>query len=323
MDRDIDTDSDSTVIVGMEPSAPARPAWSQVRLYREAHLTDPVKCASWCISVGLLSGGGECARHLRPRQLVPKKGKNHPAWRCSACKADTSCLDGSVFEGSRLTLGCALMLAHCYAHGLTYDATRLACSFEGEPGPADTTIARWFGFFRDLVAAAVPECPRERGKIGGPGKVVQIDEALIGRRKYNRGRAMPGTWVLGMIDSDGLVRMEVCPKRDASTLERLVRKWVRAGSTIHTDEWRGYRGLSRLGYNHATVNHSKEFVAGSGAHTQRIESQWRAMRRRFSPGGIRHKDIPEKLFEYVWRRKCRKSNQDPFFALLEMLKIEK
>lgn len=318
------SDTDTTIIDGTEPEAPASFAWSQVRLFQKAHLDDPVRCASWCIEAGLISGGGECPTHLRPRQLILKRGRHHPSWRCSTCKLDSSVTGGSVFEGSKLTLGKVLMLAFCYAHGETYESTKRACLFpeEGETSPTDQTIANWFGFFRDSVATAVPEFPTERGKIGGLGKIVQIDEALIGRRKYNRGRAMPGTWVLGMIDSDGLVRMEVCGKRNGPTLERIVRKWVRVGSTIHTDEWRGYRGLTKLGYTHATVNHSVEFVAETGAHTQRIESQWRALRRRFSPGGIRHNDIPEKLFEYVWRRKCRQSGQDPFSELLKMLKIK-
>ena len=32
------------------------------------------------------------------------------------------------------------------------------------------------------------------------------------------------------------------------------------GSTIHTDQWKGYYGLEKYGYVHFTVNHSKEFV---------------------------------------------------------------
>lgn len=231
-------------------------------------------------------------------------------------------LAGSVFEGSRLPVSKVLMLALCYAYRETYENSRRACLFSaGETGPTNQTIARWFEFFRELVAATVPKWPSERGKIGGKGVVVQVDEALIGRRKYNRGRAIPGTWVLGMIDSNGQVRMEVCARRNAPTLERIVRKWVRVGSTIHTDLWRGYRGLAKLGYTHKGVNHSEEFVAADGTHTQAIESQWRALRRGFSPGGIRHRDIPEKLFEYIWRRNCRLTGKCPFADLLDMLKI--
>lgn len=40
----------------------------------------------------------------------------------------------------------------------------------------------------------------DEGKIGGPGKVVQIDESKFGRRKYNRGRHIEGHWVIGMLE---------------------------------------------------------------------------------------------------------------------------
>ena len=42
-------------------------------------------------------------------------------------------------------------------------------------------------------------------KLGGPEKVVEIDEMYVCHRKYNRGRPMgkEGTWVLGLTVVDG------------------------------------------------------------------------------------------------------------------------
>ena len=39
-------------------------------------------------------------------------------------------------------------------------------------------------------------------KIGGPGFIVEIDEAKFGKWKYNRGRVVDGNWVLGGIYRD-------------------------------------------------------------------------------------------------------------------------
>jgi len=52
------------------------------------------------------------------------------------------------------------------------------------------------------------------------------------------------TWVLGIVDSTGRIRLEVCSRRDAATSHQLIRRYVRVGSTIHTDEWRP--GLPRI-----------------------------------------------------------------------------
>ena len=102
------------------------------------------------------------------------------------------------------------------------------------------------------------------------------------------------------------------------TLEGLVQKYVQPGTTIYTDLWRGYNGLSTLGYSHRTVNHSTNFVDPvTGVHTQQIESHWRALKRRMSRGGIKQKNFPEHFAEFVYfKRKA-----DVFMSLVsEMTK---
>lgn len=41
----------------------------------------------------------------------------------------------------------------------------------------------------------------ERGKIGGEGKIMEIDESKFGKRKYSVGRIAEGQWVF-----DGICR---------------------------------------------------------------------------------------------------------------------
>ena len=83
-------------------------------------------------------------------------------------------------------------------------------------------------------------------KLGGPNKIVQIDESKFGKRKYNRGLQIEGHWVIGMIeDSNDDLRLEVCPdnERSAEVLVPLIKKHVQEGSVIHTDFWRAYSSL--------------------------------------------------------------------------------
>ena len=53
-------------------------------------------------------------------------------------------------------------------------------------------------------------------------------------------------------------------QRDAATLIPIIKKYIRPGSIIYSDEWRAYSGIQSIpgcNYTHRTVNHSQNFVA--------------------------------------------------------------
>ena len=95
---------------------------------------------------------------------------------------------------------------------------------------------------------------------------------------------MEGHWVLGMVeDGSEDLRLEVCPDnvRSAEVLIPLIEKHVASGTIICTVCWKAYDCLSTHGYEHRWVSHSdpdNPFVAEDGTHTQRIESQSRAIK---------------------------------------------
>ena len=51
--------------------------------------------------------------------------------------------------------------------------------------------------FRELVEHAILSKPV---KIGGEGKIVEIDESKFGKRKFHRGRRVDGVWVFGGVE---------------------------------------------------------------------------------------------------------------------------
>lgn len=325
--------SESTELYWRREAAGARRflpgEWSQIRLYLEAKLHDEQECIAWCIQVGILPStklcrfGESCRR--RPREMVRsfRPSRNYHFWRCSFCRAEVPLAEGTIFKGSHLEMRMNLLMAYCFAHQMGYEETRRSFVWSAEASsPAEGTVSEWFSSFREVIVAHTEQLQMNGGRIGGQDIVVQVDEALIGRRKYNRGRVVQGTWVIGMIDESGEIRLEICARRDANTLGDIVSRHVQPGSIVHTDCWRGYQQLTDRGFVHHQVNHSQEFVAPDGTHTQRIEAQWRAIRRRFSQGGIRHEDIADYLVEYAWRRKCRRENMDPFVSLIIALKLE-
>lgn len=143
------------------------------------------------------------------------------------------------------------------------------------------TIADRCKDLRRLIMEDFLERQEYRGKIGGPGKIVQIDKSKFGKRKYNRGRHTDGHWVLGMIENGSEdLRLALCPnnKRGEPDLLSIILKHVAPGTEIHTDCWKAYDNLDREGYVHKKVNHSDSdnpFVSAEGIHTNRIESSWR------------------------------------------------
>lgn len=60
--------------------------------------------------------------------------------------------------------------------------------------------------------------------------------------------------------------------RNTETLLPIIKKYVIAGSIIHTDKWRAYDALHNENYIHQTVNLSINFIdLETGVHTQNIE----------------------------------------------------
>ena len=56
-------------------------------------------------------------------------------------------------------------------------------------------------------------------------------------------------------------------------------KYVRKGSKIYTDGWKGYCFVFAL-YTHYTVNHKRHFVDPvTGVHTNTIEGNWAPLKK--------------------------------------------
>lgn len=307
------------------PDLPARPRappniWSPVRLFREAKLEDELASIQWAVGRGILRSAPVCRLCRKPAYLRKPPGRS-AFWYDGKCrKALGSPFEGTVFARSRLPFARALMLGLSFAQGAGYAEARRTCVFEGgESGPTDRTIALWYRRYRRLIGRAA----NPSRKLGGPGRIVQVDEAMIhGRRKYGVGRCNTQVWVLCAVDDRGLIQVAIVRNRTRAAIYPLLSAWIERGSSVHTDGAKVYLGLSRLGFIHSWVNHKKRFVAEDGTHTQRIEAQWRSLRRKFSRGGIRARGVSGHLREWIWRRACRRGDFDPFEQLLQILRLE-
>ncbi|PSN42804.1 hypothetical protein C0J52_20542 [Blattella germanica] len=166
-------------------------------------------------------------------------------------------------------------------------------------------------------------CPtrncRSNTRLVKDGCVVQVDESVVTRRKYNRGRLVKEQWVVGIYDTSlrrGIVLF--VSRRDRQTLVPLIRDYVLPGTTIYTDGWSGYTGLNRAGYTHMVVNHRDHFVdPTTGACTNAVEGYWSKLK-----GFLRQTNtlkstlLPEHIDEFMWREAyCQDAH--PFKKILE------
>jgi hypothetical protein len=136
-----------------------------------------------------------------------------------------------------------------------------------------------------------------------------------------------GVWVLGGVERTEERRcfLVIVDSRNAETLETVIRQFVRTGSIVITDCWKGYNWLDATpDYIHQSVNHSKCFLdQETGAHTNTIEGTWSALKRGISARARTESAIGESLLEFIWRRLHADELWDAFIeALREYVEVE-
>jgi transposase len=120
-------------------------------------------------------------------------------------------------------------------------------------------------------------------QIGGPGKIGEVNETHIFPRKYHLGWMLVSESVLAVgaiYRTDKKVCLRIARKRNAEVLNNFFLQDIMPGSTVITDMWRGYNGVSELGYEHLKLNHSLNFVGpiDRTIQTNTIERCWRSLK---------------------------------------------
>nr|XP_020464576.1 uncharacterized protein LOC109965130 [Monopterus albus] len=197
----------------------------------------------------------------------------------------TSVRHNSIFRRSKVSLRKWIHFMYRFCQGLRL---RQIDMMADEIAVSSATLSKMAKKLRDVCVTAVERMRRRTGQlIGGRREFVVIDESHFRhKRKYGRGRMTGGwkrkQWVFGMLGvqhDQGRRKpiLRLVEKRSRRHLVPLIARHVRLGSSIISDEWRAYRILPDLGYNHHTVNHSRWYVEPhTGAHTQHIERAWRS-----------------------------------------------
>ena len=139
---------------------------------------------------------------------------------------------------------------------------------------------------------------------------IELDESYFGgRRKGKRGRGAAGKVpVFGILERNGIVKVEVLRDVSAQSLLNMTIKTVRRGSIVYTDKFRSYDALMFCGYRHLRVDHGKRFTSGK-VYINGLEGFWSYAKERLAKfHGVSKEKFPLYLKEMEFRYNNRDKN---------------
>ena len=277
-----------------------------VRKLLETDLKDESSTLESLFKWGILPPEVNCPKcQTRMVRKAPSQQARHPEGRfyCAGCKTEFGGRLGSIFDGTRGSLREKMLAIVYWFLNDQYTTQRRECKIS-EHTLCDIRIL--------LNAVAVLYVSSTNEQIGGQFRVVEVDEALLHRRKYGVGRRKEEIWVLGGIERPRVTDtapprmfLTILERRDATSIRAALQKWVLPGTIICSDAFGGYTDLEQLGYYHFNVNHKDNFVdALTKAHSQRVEGMWHILRRTALPlTGTRSQDLNFYLSAFLFRRR--------------------
>jgi transposase-like protein len=269
-------------------------------------LSSNASCIEWLMEIRLLAPLRRCPTCQDEMRLVDTTNvKDGKLWLCSkrTCKnKKLSIRLGSFFEKSKLSLPTLVLFIYLWSRGMSLLQIQTECEI------SEKTSIDWARFCRDII---MEHFANSNEIIGGLGRIVEIDESLVARRKYNRGRSIDQTWVFGGIERSDDSReyrafIEIVERRDEETLLAVIRRRIAPGTLIMSDGWAAYRNLTLHGYQHQVVIHEENFVDPNDrmVHTQSIEGNWSVLKRMLRKKGTNLKGhLDEYLAEMMYRRR--------------------
>ena len=199
---------------------------------------------------------------------------------CKDCHSHFSVLVGTIFENTKINLRkwfMAMYLISSHKKGIS--SCQLARDIKVTQKTAWFILHKVRGLYGQSDATAL------KGE-------VEMDEMYLGGRETNKhqskktegtqGRSTKTkTPIFGMLDREkGTVVAMKVENTQGTTLLPIVEQFVEEGATTYTDEANIYSSLTKKGYEHLFVNHSKrEFVRAKDIHTNGIEGFWAHFKR--------------------------------------------
>jgi transposase-like protein len=192
----------------------------------------------------------------RITKLAGKSTRPGVHW-CNECNKPFSVTVGTVMEDSKIPLNKWVLAFHLMA------ASKKGMSAHQLHRMLGVTYkTAWFLCHR-IREAMDAESATSSGPLGGEGKIVEIDETVVGGRAKNRAfrEPAPKKMVVTLVERGGAARSKHVANIDAKTLRPFVMKNASRKSTLHTDEAAYYVKMGREFAGHKAVDHSRSEYA--------------------------------------------------------------
>jgi transposase-like protein len=274
-------------------------------------------CKQYLVSVRW-ADGFKCPRCSHAESWQLRRGIQ----KCKKCHRDISVTAGTVFHNRHLPLRLwfqAVWLVVSQKNGIS--ALGLSRSLGIKHQTTGWNLLR-------IIRGGMVRTGREL--LSG---LVEVDEVFIGGVKPGkRGRGALGK-VLALVAVEdkgkigfGRIRIEIISDATAVSLRQAIKKMVEPGSTIRTDEWRGYTSPALEGYKHVVMEkQSLEPGEDPTPLVHRIASLLKRWLLGTHQGGVRPTHIKSYLDEFIFRFNRRKSGKRGllFYRLIQgMLQVK-
>lgn len=238
--------------------------------------------------------------------------------QCKKCRRDISITAGTTFGDSRVPLR------------LWFQA--LWCLVSQKHGVSALGLSRALGIKRYETAWYLLQ--RIRGAMVRPGRdrlngIIEVDEVFIGGVKPGkRGRGALGKVLILVAVEDkgkkgfGRIRIEIIANASATTLKDAIKKMVELGSTIRTEQWKGYTVEALKGYVHIVIKRqSLEPGEDPTPLVHRIASLLKRWLLGTHHGRVEETHLSSYLNEFVFRFNRRKSHSRGklFYRLVQQM----
>lgn len=238
---------------------------------------------------------------------------------CPGCKNKFSCLVGTIFENTKVSLRkwfMAMYLISSHKKGIS--SNQLAKDIKV------TQKTAWYMLQKIRILFY-----QEEEELSGS---IELDEVYIGGREYfkHKSKQTRGTQgrstktktpIFGLLErrmTGSMVKAFVVSKTDRNTLLPIVANICKPGSHLYTDELSSYVPLTSMGYTHTVVVHGLGQYVNGGAYTNNIEGFWAHLKRMIT--GTYHHLSPHHLQRYldesVFRWNTRKMSEGQRFKMM-------